>query len=168
MTDFPGLINLTQDELTTLFDTHYTYNDPTINQHFWNDVNRLQNMHTRYALITEYNITTDDFGHYIFISDSDASRLLFTQLAITSSWINKLATSEYFSDDDTDYLNAATDQIVFLTRLIIADDANTDTLLACLNETDPSATNEDHMAFAYGYADFSSPISDLSHINDEN
>lgn len=79
----------------------------------------------------------------------------------------------YFSDDDVDYLNALTDQLMRCNALRSADDPAEmlEGLFETLNyrELDDSegvAADYEHMGFIWGYADHYTPISALMIAND--
>jgi len=120
---------------------------------------------------TPYQVTLDpDTGTYTAITHEGAHRLLDDALRCAAQVMLRYADSPHFSDDDTDYMRAASDQISQLTDARCADDeADTQQmLLAILNyqETDIYSDHElDAQAFLYGYADHFSPISELARMN---
>jgi len=79
--------------------------------------------------------------------------------------------SGLFHDDNEDYANAARDQIAFCSSLLADDELDSDSFDSIFtkgtddlyNETDPVLQLA--ASFIYGYADHSSPISDLMLAN---
>lgn len=164
-----ALNKLSRDELMTIQAEHYTYNDPNINQQFYNYIHDLVFLDDRLVLCKYYNITTDDFGNYTHISHDNALGLLKESLDDASKYLIAFATSHYGpSDDDTDYLNAARDQVNFIIDTIIDDDQDYEgRLLACINyRNDATEPDYNFEGFRLGYADFVSVISTLARTND--
>jgi hypothetical protein len=128
--------------------------------------------YNRRRLVSEYQITLDDFGNYATIGQ--AHKLLIDGLKAVCTTLGETARHlELYGgtgDDGSDYLNAASDQLSFLANLNAGfDDEQTEKeLLHVLNCSDEAAMDDsDAMAFRYGYADHGSPISDLALCNNE-
>ncbi len=129
---------------------------------------------TRDELIEIYNINISDDGTMTIARD-DAFRLWNDGMtAALDAMRTYLEPPYYFSDDDTDYMRAISDQINTLSNFRCDDvDRDDDSfgLNEILNYIRPLNDLPDYTfeGFTYGYADFYSPISTLARMNlDEN
>lgn len=132
-------------------------------------------------LLTHYGLTTAEEGIIWNYADENldsipargmrAARLIGDSLSCIADALKRYGAPDYFfSDDDTDYLNAIRDQVNRLTDLRIADDTQDmlDGLLETLNyQRDENAPDFAHEGFIYGYADHYTPISKMMLANYE-
>lgn len=125
----------------------------------------------RDKLITKYNITRDDFNNLQLTNIDDALRLWTDSMAAALDAMRYYIDSPYFSDDDTDYMNAIADQIRYLTDARICD-TNEETIALLnkvLNSTRDGQSEQGttEYGFKLGYADHDSPLSTLAEMNQE-
>lgn len=119
----------------------------------------------RAELIALYRLTEAD--GVLTLPDSDAALQLWTDaMRAATTAMNRYLDTQFFSDDDQDYMNAISDQISYLTEARTHD--THEELIADLHRAlnEPSdGTDYPRCAFQLGYADHASPLSTLARMN---
>lgn len=157
------------DELEMLRLTYYAahYKDEIP---FWEALIARQRSFLQSDLMEQYLITYDDLGNYNSIGYT-RKLLMDTLRCAAKAMLDEVDSPYNISDDGLDYLKAATDQAAWVSETLKNDDEQS-AILRVLNFTQESfdflpGIGDDIYCFKYGYADHSSPISDLTHLNDE-